>query len=154
MVKNFPAIRVSGSDVGLAELAAIGSVFERGYLGMGTDVQQFEELLSDFFGRPAVCVATGTAALQLAVQCCGIGPGDQVLVPSLTYVAAFQAISATGATPVSVDVLDDSLTLDPEDVERKVTKNTKAVMPVYYGGGIRGLEQIRCRDWREGSAHR
>jgi dTDP-4-amino-4,6-dideoxygalactose transaminase len=144
VVKNFPAIRVSGSDVGLAELAAIGSVFERGYLGMGTDVQQFEELLSDFFGRPAVCVATGTAALQLAVQCCGIGPGDQVLVPSLTYVAAFQAISATGATPVSVDVLDDSLTLDPEDVERKVTKNTKAVMPVYYGGGIRGLEQIRA----------
>jgi len=143
MDQNVTPIRVSGSDVGPAELAAIGSVFERGYLGMGADVQQFEELLGEFFGRPAVCVATGTAALQLAVQCCGIGPGDEVLVPSLTYVAAFQAISATGATPVSVDVLDDSLTMDPADAERKVTSRTKAVMPVYFGGGIRGLEQIR-----------
>ncbi len=143
MDQNVTPIRVSGSDVGPAELAAIGSVFERGYLGMGADVQQFEELLGEFFGRPAVCVATGTAALQLAVQCCGIGPGDEVLVPSLTYVAAFQAISATGATPVSVDVLDDSLTMDPADAERKVTSQTKAVMPVYYGGGVRGLEQIR-----------
>ncbi len=143
MDQNVTPIRVSGSDVGPAELTAIGSVFERGYLGMGADVQQFEELLGEFFGRPAVCVATGTAALQLAVQCCGIGPGDEVLVPSLTYVAAFQAISATGATPVSVDVLDDSLTLDPADAQRKVTSRTKAVMPVYYGGGIRGLEQIR-----------
>ena len=142
MEQNVTPIRVSGSDVGPAELAAIGSVFERGYLGMGADVQQFEELLGEFFGRPAVCVATGTAALQLAVQCCGIGPGDEVLVPSLTYVAAFQAISATGATPVSVDVLDDSLTMDPADAQRKVTSQTKAVMPVYYGGGIRGLEQI------------
>ena len=143
MEQNVTPIRVSGSDVGPAELAAIGSVFERGYLGMGADVQQFEDLLGDFFGRPAVCVATGTAALQLAVQCCGIGPGDEVLVPSLTYVAAFQAISATGATPVSVDVRDDSLTMDPADAERKVTSRTKAVMPVYFGGGIRGLEQIR-----------
>jgi len=143
MDQNVTPIRVSGSDVGPAELAAVGSVFERGYLGMGADVQQFEELLREFFGRPAVCVATGTAALQVAVQCCGIGPGNEVLVPSLTYVAAFQAISATGATPVSVDVLSDSLTMDPADAQRKVTSQTKAVMPVYYGGGIRGLEQIR-----------
>jgi len=143
MDQNVTPIRVSGSDVGPAELAAVGSVFERGYLGMGADVQQFEELLREFFGRPAVCVATGTAALQVAVQCCGIGPGNEVLVPSLTYVAAFQAISATGATPVSVDVLSDSLTMDPADAQRKVTSQTKAVMPVNYGGGIRGLEQIR-----------
>ena len=143
MEQNDTPIQVSGSDVGPAELAAIGSVFERGYLGMGADVQQFEDLLGDFFGRPAVCVATGTAALQLAVQCCGVGPGDEVLVPSLTYVAAFQAISATGATPVSVDILDDSLTMDPADAERKITNRTRAVMPVYFGGGIRGLKQIR-----------
>lgn len=144
MDKNVTPIRVSGSDVGPAELAEIGSVFERGYLGMGSDVQQFEELLGEFFGRPAVCVATGTAALHLAVQSCGVGPGDEVLVPSLTYVAAFQAISATGATPIAVDVLDESLTMDPVDAERKVTSHTKAVMPVYYGGGIRGLSEIRA----------
>ncbi len=144
MTNHGSPIRVSGSNVGSAELEAIASVFERGYLGMGADVQQFEELLGEFFGRPAVCVSTGTAALQLAVQCAGIGLGHEVLVPSLTYVAAFQAISATGATPVSVDVLDDSLTIDPVDAEHKVTSRTKAVMPVYFGGGIRGLEQIRA----------
>lgn len=140
--KDLP-IRVSGSDVGSAELEAIARVFERGYLGMGSDVMDFEELLGEYFGRPVVCVATGTAALQLAVQCAGIGLGDEVLVPSLTYVAAFQAISATGATPVAVDVLDESLTMDPADAERKITSRTKAVMPVYFGGGIRGLARIR-----------
>ena len=143
MDQNLVPTRVSGSDVGSAELEAIASVFERGYLGMGADVKEFEELLGQFFGRPVVCVATGTAALHLAVQCAGVGMGDEVLVPSLTYVAAYQAISATGATPVSVDVLDASLTMDPVDAESKVTTKTKAVMPVYFGGGIRELDQIR-----------
>jgi dTDP-4-amino-4,6-dideoxygalactose transaminase len=142
MGMNSGSIRVSGSDVGEAELSAIASVFERGYLGMGADVQEFEGLLSDYFERPAVCVATGTAALQLAVQCCGLGPGDEVLVPSLTYVAAFQAISATGATPVAVDVLEDSLTIDPDDSRRRMTSKTKAIMPVYYGGGIKDLARV------------
>jgi dTDP-4-amino-4,6-dideoxygalactose transaminase len=142
MGMNIEPIRVSGSDVGESELTAIASVFERGYLGMGADVQEFEGLLSDYFGRPAVCVATGTAALQLAVQCCGLGPGDEVLVPSLTYVAAFQAISATGATPVAVDVLEDSLTIDADDSRRRLTSKTKAIMPVYYGGGIKDLARV------------
>lgn len=136
-------MRVSGSDVGTGELRAIQAVFDRGYLGMGHTVQEFEHLLSEHFGRPAVCVATGTAALHLAVQCAGIGEGDEVLVPSLTYVGSFQAISATGATPVAVDVVPTSLTIDPVDLARKVTARSKAVMPVYYGGGITGLSEIR-----------
>ena len=142
MAPTTSPIRVSGSDVGKSELSAIAKVFERGYLGMGADVQEFEGLLAGYFGRPVACVATGTAALQLAVQCCGIGPGDEVLVPSLTYVAAFQAISATGATPVPVDVLQDSLTIDPDDACRRLSARTKAVMPVYYGGGIRELDRV------------
>jgi dTDP-4-amino-4,6-dideoxygalactose transaminase len=88
-------------------------------------------------------VATGTAALQLAVQCIGIQPGDEVLVPSLTYVAAFQAISATGAVPVAVDVMEESMTMDAHDAESKITNKTRAVMPVYYGGGILGLQELR-----------
>jgi dTDP-4-amino-4,6-dideoxygalactose transaminase len=136
-------VRVSGSDVGDAEIQAIKSVFDRNYLGMGSDVQEFEATLGEYFGRDVVCVSTGTAALHLAVQCAGLGPGDEVLVPSLTYVASFQAISATGATPVSVDVLADSMTIDPIDLDKKVTSRSKAVMPVYYGGGISNLQQIR-----------
>jgi dTDP-4-amino-4,6-dideoxygalactose transaminase len=143
MEKFSSPIRVSGSSVGNSELSAIASVFERGYLGMGADVLEFEQLLSEYFGRSVVCVATGTAALQLAVQCIGIQPGDEVLVPSLTYVAAFQAISATGAVPVAVDVMEESMTMDPHDAESKITNKTRAIMPVYYGGGIRGLQELR-----------
>jgi dTDP-4-amino-4,6-dideoxygalactose transaminase len=143
MARFSEPIRVSGSAVGKSELSAIASVFERGYLGMGADVLEFEQLLTEYFGRPVVCVATGTAALQLAVQCIGIQPGDEILVPSLTYVAAFQAISATGGVPVAVDVLEHSLTMDPDDADRKITGNTRAIMPVYYGGGISGRQELR-----------
>lgn len=141
---RFPnTVRVSGSDVGIDELNAIRDVFDRGYLGMGQVVSEFESELSDFFGRRAVCVSTGTSALHLAVQGAGIGQGDEVLVPSLTYVGSYQAISATGAKPVSVDILPDSMTIDPEDLERKICSRSKAVMPVYYGGGISRLSEIR-----------
>jgi dTDP-4-amino-4,6-dideoxygalactose transaminase len=152
-------VRVSGSDIGIRELLRVGVVFERGYLGMGADVKEFEVLLADFLSRQVACTATGTAALQLAVQAANIGPGDEVLVPSLTYVASFQAISATGARPIPVDVLESSLTVDPADAERRTTSRTKAIMPVYYGGGIRERSSIRnfarSRDLRviEDAAH-
>ena len=135
-------IQVSGSDVGDAELAAVARIFDVGYLGMGTEVAAFEIELSEFFGRSAVCVSTGTAALQLAVQACGIGPGDEVIVPSFTYVASFQAISATGATPVAAEIDPVSLTLDPDDARRSVTSRTRAIMPVHYASGLADMEAI------------
>ena len=130
-------IRLSKSCLSAAEKKAVMGVLDREFLGMGTEVQHLEQALSDFFGRPAVCVANGTAALQLALQAIGVGPGDHVLVPSLTYVASFQAISATGAKPVACDILSDSLTLDWSDAEKRMTKNTKAIMPVHYSGGAK-----------------
>ena len=135
-------IRLSKSCLSTAEKQAVMGVLDRELLGMGADVQNFEQALSDFFGRPAVCVANGTAALQLAVQAVGVGVGDEVLVPSLTYVASFQAISATGAKPVACDVRPDSLTLDWCDAEQRLTKRTKAIMPVHYAGGVTDLYEI------------
>ena len=117
-------------------------VLDREFLGMGANVQQFELALSAFFGRPAVCVVNGTAALQLALQAAGIGPGDEVLVQSLTYVASFQAIAATGARPVACEVDPHTLTLDWRDAERRVTSRTRAVMPVHYAGGVGDLDGI------------
>ena len=99
-------------------------VLDREFLGMGQEVQEFEEQLSEFFGRTTVCVVNGTAALHLACQAAGIGPGDEVLVQSLTYVASFQAISATGARPVACDVGSESLTLDCRDAEHRLTPRT------------------------------
>jgi dTDP-4-amino-4,6-dideoxygalactose transaminase len=135
-------IRLSKSCIGEAEKRAVLGVLDREYLGMGVEVQKFEQALTDFFGRPAVCVGNGTAALQLALQACGIGCGDEVLVQSLTYVASFQAISATGAVPIPCDISPDTLTLDWQDAEKRLTKNTKAVMPVHYAGGVGALDEI------------
>ena len=135
-------IRLSKSCIGDEEKIAVQKVLDGEYLGMGAEVANFEKELSIYFGRPAVCVATGTAALQLAVQACGIGQGDEVLVPTITYVASFQAISATGAKPVPCGVEESTLTLDPAEVERKITNRTKAIMPVHYSGGVGSLDEI------------
>jgi dTDP-4-amino-4,6-dideoxygalactose transaminase len=143
-------IRLSKSCLGSAEKQAVMGVLDREYLGMGAEVQQFERELSAFFGRQVVCVVNGTAALHLAVQGCGIGPGDEVLVPSLTYVAAFQAISATGAKPVACDIDAESCILDWRDAERRLTSRTKAVMPVHYTGGVGDLDAIQSFGSRHG----
>ena len=135
-------IRLSKSCIGEAEKLAVMGVLDREYFGMGAEVQQFEQALTEFFGRPAVCVVNGTAALHLAVQACNIGVGDEVLVPSITYISSFQAISATGAKPVACDIEPESLILDWKDAENRLTARTKAIMPVHYSGGVGNLEQI------------
>jgi len=135
-------IKLSKSSISDAEKKAVMGVLDREYLGMGKEVQQFEEDLKVFFGRPVACVANGTAALHLACQAIGLGPGDEVLVQSLTYVASFQAISATGATPVACDIDPVTLTLNLKDAENRITSKTKAVMPVHYAGGVGDLDGI------------
>jgi dTDP-4-amino-4,6-dideoxygalactose transaminase len=135
-------IRLSKSCISAADKKAVMGVLDREFLGMGDDVKIFEEQLTEFFGRPAVCVATGTAALHLALQACGIKEGDEVLVPSLTYVASFQAISATGARPIACDIDPETLVLDWKDAEQRLTSHTKAIMPVHYSGGVGDLEGI------------
>jgi len=117
-------------------------VLDHEFLGMGSEVQAFEDELSKFFGRPTVCVSNGTAALHLALQAVGLSQGDEVLVQSLTYVASFQAISATGARPISCDVNSQNLCINLKDAERKLTINTKAIMPVHYGGGVGELDDV------------
>lgn len=135
-------IRLSKSCVSGAEKEAVMGVLDREYLGMGREVEQFEQALTEFFGRPVVCVVNGTAALHLALQAVGVGVGDEVLVQSLTYVASFQAISATGAKPVACDVSMETLCLDWKDAEKKMTSNTKAIMPVHYAGGVGALDEV------------
>lgn len=137
-------IRLSKSTVGEREQEALAQVIGDGRLGMGSFVEKFEKELEIFIGggRQVMCVNTGTSALHLAVQACGIGPGDEVLVPSITYVASFQAVSATGAKPVACDVDPNTLCLDPWDAGRRITKRTKAIMPVHYASGQGDLEGV------------
>lgn len=125
--------RLSRSIIGEAEIAAVRTVLERGFLGMGKEVECFEqELFAYLDGTPVACVNTGTAALHLALQAIGLGPGDEVLVPTLTYVASFQAVSACGATPVACEVRESDALLDLDDAARRVTERTRAIMPVHY----------------------
>jgi dTDP-4-amino-4,6-dideoxygalactose transaminase len=134
-------IRLAKSTITAEDKSAVLDILDKEFLGMGPEVKKFETELESFFSRPVVAVNSGTAALHAALQGCEIGRGDEVLVPSLTYVASFQAISATGAIPVPCDV-DDSLHMDPEDAAKRVTKNTKAIMPVHYGGSMGRLDAL------------
>lgn len=149
-VKPERVIRLSKSCLGDAEKRAVMGVLDREFLGMGAEVQQFEQALTEFFGRPSVCVVNGTAAVHLALQACGISPGDDVLVPSLTYVASFQAISATGAKPVACDVDPATMTLDWRDAGTRITTRTRAIMPVHYTGAVGDLEGIYTFSRRHG----
>ena len=135
-------IKLSKSCISKSEKDAVLKVLDNEYLGMGNEVQKFENTLTDFFGRPTVCVSTGTAALHLALQAVGVGIGDEVLVQSITYVSSFQAISATGATPVACDIDSESLCIDWKDAEKRLTRKTKAIMPVHYAGGVGRLNEI------------
>ena len=128
-------LRLSRSIVGKAEAQAVAAVIEgSGYLGMGNEVRLFEEEIAAYLGvdkYQVSCVNTGTAALHLAVQAV-VPAGGEVLVPSLTFVASFQAVLAAGAVPVACDVrLADGL-LNLDDAAKRITPNTRAVMPVHY----------------------
>lgn len=135
-------IRLSKSVIGKEEIKSVSRVLKNEFLGMGEEVNSFEKELSIFFNSPALCVNTGTSALQLALQSIGIGKGDEVLIQSLTYVASFQAISATGAKPIACEVNENTLTIDLEDARKRLTKRTKAIMPVHYSGSPGNLNEI------------
>lgn len=141
-LKNGGMIRLSKSCLGELEKQYVLDVLDHEFLGMGSEVQKFEDALSKFFGRPVACVNSGTAALHLALQSLGIGEGDEVLVQSLTYVATFQAITACGARPVACEVDEQTLCIDLEDAKRKFTPNTKVIMPVHYSGGVGNLDKV------------
>ena len=141
-IKEKDLVRPSKTDISKQEINSVINVLKKGYLGMGDEVNFFESELSNYLGRDVACVVNGTAALQLALQACNIGKGDEVLIPSLTYVASYQAILATGAMPVSCDVNEDDLIISISDARNKITNNTKAIVPVFFSGGVGDIEGL------------
>ena len=136
-------IKVSQGCLDEAELAAVREVFASGYFGHSAPVVDFERALGEYLGAAhVVAVNTGTSALHLALDALGIGAGDEVVVPSLTYVACFQAISATGARPVACEIDPDTLHLDVADAEQRITPRTRALMPVDYAGAPCNLDSL------------
>ena len=135
-------LKVSKSSITKSEIESVKKVLKNQYLGMGPEVKRFENLLKNFFNRDICCFNSGTAALQIALQSCGIGKGDEVLVPCITYVATYQAISATGAKPVLCDIDINSLGISLKDIKKKITKKTKAIVPVHFSGHPCDLKNI------------
>ena len=140
-----PITRLSRSIVGQREAEALAEVIlNDGYLGMGTQVAIFEKEIASFLNVPkewVVCVGSGTAALHLAVQAV-TKPSDEVLVQSLTFVSSYQAISATGAKPISCDVHPETITIDLSDAKYRLTQKTQAIMPVHYASNPGNLEKV------------
>lgn len=138
-------MRLSKSIVGKEEADAVSKIIvEDGYLGMGVEVGKFEKDIADYLGVTSdnvVCVNTGTSALHLAVEAI-VETGQEVLVPSLTFLSSFQAISAAGAIPIACDVYENTLTIDLEDAKKRITSNTRAIMPVHYASNPANIEQI------------
>lgn len=118
-----------------AEIKAVVKVLESGWLTMGTKTLELETSFADYIGvKHAIAVNSCTAALQLALMAYGIGPGDEVLIPSFTFVATANVVVHVGAKPVFVDIDPNSLCIDIKDAENKVSNKTKAIIPVHYGG--------------------
>jgi len=117
------------------EVAAAAAVLHTEWLTTGPKVAEFEQAVADFVGaREAVAVSSGTAALHAAMFALGVGPGDEVIVPPLTFAATANGVVYQGGTPVFADIDPETLLLDPGEVEKKITSRTKGVIAVDYAG--------------------
>jgi dTDP-4-amino-4,6-dideoxygalactose transaminase len=129
-------VPLSDLDYGEEEERAVLDVLQRRWLTMGAVTQQFEQEFASFVGaKHALAVTNATVALHLACVSAGIGPGDEVIVPSLSFVATSNAVLYTGAQVRFADILGShELTISPEQIEKQVTPRTKAIIVMHYGG--------------------
>jgi dTDP-4-amino-4,6-dideoxygalactose transaminase len=118
-----------------ATIAAVGDVLRSGWITSGPQVQAFETALSDYLGgRQVRAVSSATGALEIALRLIGVGPGDEVLTPAMTFFAAPNMIARVGATPVFVDVDLATRNIDLAAAEAKITPRTRAIMPTHFAG--------------------
>lgn len=130
-------------EIGEEEIASVVETLRSGWLTTGPKTKLFEERFAQKVEAPqAVAVNSATAALHLALEALGVGPGDEVIVPTMTFTATASVAVHLGAKPVLVDVEPDTLNLDPARIEAACTPRTKVVMPVHYAGQPCELDPI------------
>lgn len=145
-------VPLSDLDLGQEEIEAVVRVLESKWLTMGQVTQEFERRFASYLGvKHAFAVSSGTTALHLAYAALGLSQGDEVILPSLTFVATANAVLYTNAKPVFADItaLDD-LNISPADIERKITPQAKAIVVVHYGGFPCHMESITALAQRYG----
>lgn len=143
-----------------ATIQGVVEVLRSGWLATGPNVQALEKGLSDYLGgRPVRTLTSATGGLEVALQVCGIGPGDEVITPAMSFAATPNVIMRVGAKPVFVDVDLATRNIDPDQVESAITPRTKAIMPVHFAGlpvdmdALYGLARRRNLRVIEDAAH-
>jgi perosamine synthetase len=138
-------IHLSRPDITEKEIQAVTNVLRSPNLSLGPKLPEFEKALADYIGvRRAVAVNSGTSGLYLCMLAMGIGKGDEVITTPFTFIATSNVIMMTGAKPVFVDIDPATLNIDASKIESKITKKTKAIMPVEVFGSPAGFDKI-CR---------
>jgi len=113
------------------DIQEVVKVLKTNRITQGPKIEEFERVIAEYCGvKYAVAVSSGTTALHLAYTTAGIGQGDEVITTPLTFAATANAIIFCGGRPVFADIQEDTLNLDPEEIEKKITKKTKAIVPV------------------------
>ena len=137
-------IPITKPDLGEEEKQLISQVIESGWVSQGPKVAEFEEIFARYVGaRHAVATTSCTTALHAALSVSGIGPGDEVIVPSLSFIATANSVLYCGATPVFVDVDPETCNIDVQKIEETVTRKTRAIMPVHQMGLPADLDPIK-----------
>lgn len=143
----------SRPSIGEDEIAAVEQVLRSGWITTGPKNQELEQRFAERLGcRHAVALSSATGALHVTLLALGIGPGDEVITPSLTWVSTANVITLLGATPVFVDVDRDTLMCSAQAVEAAIGPRTRAIVPVHYAGSTLDLEGLRTVAGRHGIA--
>ena len=130
-------------QTGASERILLREVLDSNFLNDGAVTTRFEKTLGELLGcRYVLAVTSGTTALYLALMALGVGPGDEVIVPDVTFIATANAVTMTGAKPVLTDVDPETLNIDPYSIERNITNRTKVIMPVHVSGRAADLNTI------------
>lgn len=145
-------IPIASPSIGLREISAVNRVLRSGRLAQGTEVAAFEEEFSQSLvdGQPVVAVNSGTSGLHLGLLAAGIGPGDEVIVPSFSFAATANSVALTGARPVFCDINPETYCMDPAIISALITPKTKAIMPVHLYGHPAEMPEIAAVAERNG----
>ncbi|NPA41720.1 MAG: DegT/DnrJ/EryC1/StrS family aminotransferase [Aquificae bacterium] len=137
-------IPIAKPYIGLKEKKYIIHAINSGWISsLGEFIDKFEKTFSEYIGvEYALTTSSGTTALHLALTALGVGSGDEVIIPDLTFVATANAVAYTGAKVVTVDIEEETLCINPEQIEAKITEKTKAIIPVHLYGHPANMEEI------------
>jgi dTDP-4-amino-4,6-dideoxygalactose transaminase len=130
-------------EIGEDEINEVVDTLKSGWLTTGKKAACFERDLAKYaHARYAVVVSSCTAAMHIALKALDIGPGDEVITTPFTFISTVEAIVHVGATPILVDIQDDTMNIDPEKIQEKITKRTKAILPVHYAGHPCDMDEL------------